>query len=82
MTPQKYINVRDGRNKKPVGTAVQYLHSNLPYDVSLLQHAQYVHPDKRNASESLSVISNLVVKIALVLNNNVWCEECFEQLYR
>jgi hypothetical protein len=33
-------------------TAVQYLQSNLPY-VSLLQHAQYIHPAKRNDSGSL-----------------------------
>ena len=51
-------------------TAVQYLQSNLPYDLSLLQHSQYIYPDKRNASESLSVISNLAVKITSVLNNN------------
>ena len=51
-------------------TAVHYLQSNLPYDVSLPQHAHYIHPDKRNASESLSAISNLAVKMTSVLNNN------------
>ena len=51
-------------------TAVQYFQSNLPYDVSLLQHAQYIYPDKCNASESSSAISNLAVKITSVLNNN------------
>ena len=50
--------------------AVHYLQSNLPYDVSLPQHAHYIHPDKRNASESLSAISNLAVKMTSVLNNN------------
>ena len=51
-------------------TAVQYLQSYLPYDLSLLQHSQYIYPDKCNASELLSVISNLAVKITSVLNNN------------
>ena len=51
-------------------TAVQYLQSNMPYDVSLLQHAQYIYPDKCSASESLSAISNVAVKVTLVLNNN------------
>ena len=51
-------------------TAVKYLQSNLPYDVSLLQHAQYIHPDKHSAPESTSAISNLAVKITSVLNNN------------
>ena len=51
-------------------TAVQYLQSNLSYEVSLLQHVQYILPDKRNTSESLSSISNLAVKITSVLNNN------------
>ena len=51
-------------------TAVQYPQSNLPYDVSLMQHAQYIHPHKRNASESLSAISNLVVRITPVLNSD------------
>ena len=51
-------------------TVVHYLQSNLPCNVSLLQHAQYIHADKRNASESLSPISNLGVKITSVLNND------------
>ena len=51
-------------------TAAQYLQSNLPYDLSLLEQSQYIYPDKSNASESLSVISNLAVKITSALNNN------------
>ena len=51
-------------------TAVQYLQTNLPYDASLLQHAQFIHPVKRNDSGSLNAISNLAVKITSVLNNN------------
>ena len=38
--------------------------------MSLLQHAQYIHPDKRSAPESTSAIFNLAVKITSVLNNN------------
>ena len=48
-------------------TAVQYLQSNLPCDVSLQQHTQHMQFDKGNASESLSTISNLPVKMTSVL---------------
>ena len=58
-------------------TVVPYLQSNLPCNVSLLQHAQYIHPDKRNASESLSPISNLGVKITSVLNNAKYLYKVF-----
>ena len=51
-------------------TAVQYLQSNLPYDILLLQNAQYLHPEKRSALEATSAISNLALKIISVLNNN------------
>ena len=58
-------------------TAVQHLQKNLPYDVSLLQHAQYVHPEKRNAPEATSAISNLAMKITSVLGN----EDCLSKVF-
>ena len=58
-------------------TAVQYLQSNLPYDVSLLQHAQFIHPEKRNSPGSLNAISNLAIKITSVLNNNNCLDKVF-----
>ena len=40
-------------------SVVAYLKDNLPYDVAVVKHAQYLHPEKRDFPGSLSAISNL-----------------------
>ena len=51
-------------------TAVQYLQSNLPYDLSLLHNMPNIFTLINAMLQSLSAISNLAVKIISVLNNN------------
>lgn len=39
--------------------AASYLKFNLPFDISLFKHSQYLQPEKRNLSGSTNTISNL-----------------------
>ena len=47
-------------------TAVQYLQNNLPFEVNLLKHARYIHPEKRNAPAASNAISNLAEMAAVL----------------
>ena len=49
--------------------AVSYLQDKLPFNVSLIKHAQYFHPDKRNDANSTGAISNLSLKVARCTKN-------------
>ena len=40
-------------------SVVAYLKDNLPCDVAVVKHAQYLHPEKRDFPGSLSAVSNL-----------------------
>ena len=50
-------------------TCVQYLQANLPFDVSFLKYAQYLHPEKRSDAKATSAISNISLKITTILEN-------------
>ena len=56
-------------------TSVQYLQEKLPFNVQLLKHAQYLHPEKRNNNRATSAISNLALKITTVL------EKCLSNVF-
>ncbi|XP_065640957.1 uncharacterized protein LOC124807523 [Hydra vulgaris] len=47
--------------------SASYLQEDLPFHASLLKHAQFLHPEKRNAPGATSAISNLALKVASVL---------------
>ena len=50
---------------------VMYLQQNLPFDVTILKYAQFLHPEKRNNPGSTSGISNLALKVAKALENDL-----------
>ena len=50
-------------------TAINYLQEKLPFNVPILKHAQFLHPDKRNDSGATNSISNIASKICSVLKN-------------
>ena len=50
-------------------TCVQYLHVNLPFDVSFFRYAQYLHPEKRSDAKGYRAISNIPLKITTILEN-------------
>ena len=51
--------------------AASYLKVNLPFDISLFKHSQYLQPEKRNLSGSTNAISNLDLNVGAVLKNNI-----------
>jgi hypothetical protein len=51
--------------------SASYLQENLPFNVSLLKHAQFLHPKKRIAPGATSAISNLTLKVASVLEKRL-----------
>ena len=51
--------------------AASYLKVNLPFDISLFKHSQYLQPEKRNLSGSTNAISNLALNVGAVLKNNI-----------
>ena len=51
--------------------AGSYLKVNLPFDVSLFKHSQYLQPEKKNLSGSTNAISNLALNVGAVLKNNI-----------
>ena len=51
--------------------SASYLQENLSFHVSLLKHAQFLHPKKRIAPGATSAISNLTMKVASVLENHL-----------
>ena len=50
-------------------TSVKYLQDVLPFDITLIRHAQYLHPEKRLDANAISAISNLALRCAKVLEN-------------
>ena len=44
-------------------SATDYLQINLPFNNKVIEHAQFLHPEKRNHAESKSAISNLALKV-------------------
>ena len=49
--------------------SLTYLQDNSPFKVSLIKHAQYLHPEKRSDSNSTSAISNLWLTVGNCLKN-------------
>ena len=52
-------------------TSAQYLQIQLPLDNLVIQHAQYLHPLKRDDAASRSAIANLVLKVAETLQRRL-----------
>ena len=52
-------------------SSVKYLQVQLPFDIDVIKHAQYLHPEKRNQSGATSAIWNLALKIANVLKDRL-----------
>ena len=52
-------------------SSVKYLQVQLPFDIAVIKHAQYLHPEKRNQSGATSAFCNLALKIANVLKNRL-----------
>ena len=52
-------------------SSVKYLQVQLSFDIAVIKHAQYLHPEKRNQSGTTNAIWNLVMKIANVLKNRL-----------
>ena len=50
---------------------VMYLQQDLPFDVTILKYAQFLHPEKRNNPGSTSGISNLALKVAKALERTI-----------
>ena len=50
-------------------TAINYLQEKLPFNVPILKHTQFLHPDKQNDSGATSAISNVSLKICSVVKN-------------
>lgn len=50
-------------------TVMNYLHEKLPYNVPVLKHVQFQHPDKQNGSGATNAISNIALKGCIVLKN-------------
>ena len=46
--------------------AVSNLQNNLPFNNKFIEYSQYLHPQKRRCSASISAISNLCLKIVKV----------------
>ena len=46
--------------------AVQHLQSKLPLDIPFVEHAQFLHPEKRQLPGATSAISNLALSICSV----------------
>ena len=51
--------------------SASYLQENLPFHVSLLKHAEFLHPKKRIAPGATSAISNLTLKVTSVLEKRL-----------
>ena len=49
--------------------AVSYLQNNLPFNNKIIEYSQYLHPQKRSCSASVSAISNLCLKIVKVFGS-------------
>ena len=49
--------------------SLTYLQYHSPFKVSLIKHAQYLHPEKRSDSNSTSAISNLWLTVGNCLKN-------------
>ena len=54
---------------------VMYLWQNLPFDVTILKYAQFLHPEKRSNPGSTSGISNLAWKVTKALEKTI-CKMC------
>ena len=52
-------------------TAKKYLQEHSPLNVSLIRHAQSLHPEKRNNSGATNATSNLSLKLTAVLENKL-----------
>ena len=50
---------------------VMYLQQNLPFDVTILKYAQFLHPEKRNNPGSTRGISNLALKVTKALKRTI-----------
>ena len=50
-------------------TSTKYLLDHLPLHVSVIKHAQYLHPEKANDPGSTSAISNLALSISIIMDN-------------
>ena len=50
-------------------TATKHLLEHLPLNVSVIRHAQFLHPEKRNNSGATNAISNLSLKLTAALEN-------------
>ena len=46
---------------------VTYWKNYLPFAVAVIKHAQYLDPEKQNLPGSLSVLSNLSLKVTTIL---------------
>ena len=60
-----------------------YLEQNLPFNVSLIRHTQYLNPTKRTDVKSSNAISNLALKISKSLEcvlSNVFSLELHEKV--
>ena len=49
--------------------SVSYLQTDLPLDVNLIKHAQFIHPEKQTHPGATSGMSNLSLKVSRVLKN-------------
>ena len=48
---------------------VSYLQNNLPFNNKIIEYSQYLHPQKRSCSASISAIFNLCVKTVKVFGS-------------
>ena len=46
-----------------------YLQNHLPFNVSIIKYAQYLHLEKRNIPGVTNAISNLVLKITSIVES-------------
>lgn len=51
--------------------STHYLLTHLPFNVTVLKYAQYLHPEKRNLPGATSAISNLALKVSKVVQNRL-----------
>ena len=51
--------------------SVMYLQQNLPFDLTILEYAQFLHPEKRNNPGSTSGICNLALKVTKTMERTI-----------